>query len=58
MQGSAGQAEEMIQELLGRDNTRLVLHELRAWLRSPCTSLSEWDRIVQYRDESIMRQLR
>jgi hypothetical protein len=57
MQGSAGQAEEMILEFLGRDNTRLFLHELRAWLRSPCKSLSEWDRVVQYRDESIMRQL-
>jgi hypothetical protein len=54
MQGSAGQAEEMIREFLGRDNTRLFLHELRAWLRSPCTSLSEWDRLVQYRDEGVL----
>ncbi|KAK3295365.1 uncharacterized protein B0H64DRAFT_144967 [Chaetomium fimeti] len=56
MQGSAGQAEEMIQEFLGRDNTRLFLHELRAWLRSPCKSWGEWDRVVQYRDGNIMRQ--
>jgi hypothetical protein len=47
-QGSTGQAEKMIQEFLGRDNTRLFLHELRAWLRSPCQTLREYDRVVQY----------
>ncbi|KAG5926838.1 hypothetical protein E4U42_002916 [Claviceps africana] len=46
--GSAGQAEEMLSEFLGRDNTRLFLHELRAWLRSPYTKLDDWDRAVQY----------
>ncbi|KAF5673019.1 RING finger domain-containing protein [Fusarium heterosporum] len=46
--GSAGQAEEMIADFLGRDNTRLFLHELRAWLRSPYTKLADWDRAVQY----------
>ncbi|KAG5935785.1 hypothetical protein E4U53_000357 [Claviceps sorghi] len=46
--GSAGQAEEMVSEFLGRDNTRLFLHELRAWLRSPYTKLADWDRAVQY----------
>jgi hypothetical protein len=46
--GSAGQAEEMISDFLGRDNTRLFLHELRAWLRSPYTKLADWDRAVQY----------
>ncbi|KAF5022584.1 hypothetical protein F66182_5370 [Fusarium sp. NRRL 66182] len=46
--GSAGQAEDMISDFLGRDNTRLFLHELRAWLRSPYTKLSDWDRAVQY----------
>ncbi|SCO88469.1 related to RING finger domain protein [Fusarium oxysporum] len=46
--GSAGQAEEMISDFLGRDNTRLFLHELRAWLRSPYTKLVDWDRAVQY----------
>ncbi|RGP68166.1 hypothetical protein FLONG3_8241 [Fusarium longipes] len=46
--GSAGQAEEMISDFLGRDNTRLFLHELRAWLRSPYTKLEDWDRAVQY----------
>ncbi|KAH7237488.1 uncharacterized protein BKA55DRAFT_577583 [Fusarium redolens] len=46
--GSAGQAEEMISDFLGRDNTRLFLHELRAWLRSPYVKLADWDRAVQY----------
>jgi hypothetical protein len=48
MQGSGGQAEEMLQEFLGRENTRLFLHELKAWLRSPYMSLEDWDRAVQY----------
>lgn len=46
--GSAGQAQDMIAEFLGRDNTRLFLHEMRAWLRSPFTRLEDWDRAVQY----------
>ncbi|KAF5542874.1 RING finger domain-containing protein [Fusarium mexicanum] len=46
--GSAGQAEQMILDFLGRDSTRLFLHELRAWLRSPYTKLEDWDRAVQY----------
>lgn len=50
IQGSSGQAEEMLREFLGRENTRLFLHELRAWLRSPYTSLSDWDRHVQYKE--------
>lgn len=52
-QGSSGHAEDMIQEYLGRENTRLFLHELRAWLRSPCRYLSEWDRVVQYNPNSL-----
>ncbi|KAL8675429.1 MAG: hypothetical protein Q9168_000260 [Polycauliona sp. 1 TL-2023] len=50
VKGSGGQAEDMLQEFLGRDNTQLFLHELRAWLRSPYTSLEDWDRHVQYAD--------
>ena len=42
------QAEDMLQEFLGRDNTRLFLHELKAWLRSPYMTLEDWDRHVQY----------
>ena len=48
IKGSGGQAEDMLQEFLGRDNTKLFLHELRAWLRSPYVSLEDWDRHVQY----------
>ncbi|KAL8774972.1 MAG: hypothetical protein Q9209_000451 [Squamulea sp. 1 TL-2023] len=50
IKGSRGQAEDMLQEFLGRENTQLFLHELRAWLRSPYTSLEDWDRHVQYAD--------
>ena len=49
VKGSGGQAEDMLQDYLGRDNTRLFLHELRAWLRSPFRSLQNWDRNVQYK---------
>ncbi len=54
IQGSAAQAEDIIQELLGRENTRLFLHELKAWLRSPYGSLSTWDRVVQYNGGNTM----
>lgn len=55
IKGSGGQAEDMLQEFLGRDNTRLFLHELRAWLRSPYTSLEDWDRHVQYSETVVER---
>ncbi len=55
IKGSGGQAEDMLQEFLGRDNTRLFLHELRAWLRSPYTSLEDWDRHVQYSETPTER---
>lgn len=48
IQGSAGQAEDLIREFLGLENTRLFLHELKSWLRSPFGSLRAWDRAVQY----------
>ncbi|KAI2786511.1 hypothetical protein POX_g08897 [Penicillium oxalicum] len=48
IKGSAGQAEELLRDFLGRENARLFLHELLAWLRSPYTSLEDWDRHVQY----------
>lgn len=48
IQGSQGQAEDMLQEFLGRDNTRLLLHELKSFLRSPFLSLEAWDRAVRY----------
>ena len=51
IQGSAGEAENMISEYLGRQDTQLFLHELRAWLRSPYTRLEQWDEAVQYDGE-------
>lgn len=57
-QGSGGQAEELLQEFLGRDNTRLFLHELRSWLRSPYTELKDWDRHVQYNERPKREGLR
>ncbi|KAJ1324461.1 E3 ubiquitin-protein ligase Topors [Microdochium nivale] len=47
MQGSQGQAEEMLKDFLGRDNARLLLHELRSFLRTS-VSIEAWDREVQY----------
>ncbi len=51
IKGSGGQAEDMLQEFLGRANTQLFLHELKAWLRSPYTTLEDWDRHVQYAED-------
>lgn len=48
------QAEDMLQEFLGRDDTRLFLHELKSWLRSPYTTLEDWDRHVQYSHPTTM----
>lgn len=50
LKGSAGQAEELLRDFIGRENARLFLHELQAWLRSPYNSLEDWDRHVQYPD--------
>ncbi|KAF4305406.1 Zinc finger RING-type protein [Botryosphaeria dothidea] len=50
IKGPTGQAEDMLQEFIGRSNARLFLHELGAWLRSPYTRLEDWDRHVQYRE--------
>jgi len=56
IQGSGGQAGDLIQEFLGRENTRLFLHEIRAWLRSPYMNLEEWDRNVQYNESTIWEE--
>ena len=58
LRGPAGQAEEMLQEFLGREHAKLFLHELNAWLRSPYPRVEDWDRMVQYRENSSMRHLR
>ena len=52
------QAEDMLQEFLGRDNTRLFLHELKAWLRSPYMTLEDWDRHVQYNNNNTQSTIR
>ena len=57
IQCSTGQAEDLIQEFLGRKYTRLFLHELRAWLRSPFKWLSAWDRAIQYNSPSFTSPL-
>lgn len=48
LKGANGCAEDMVAEYLGRENARLLLHQLEAWLRSPFRRLDEWDREVQY----------
>jgi hypothetical protein len=48
IKASNGHAENLLSEFLGRDNSRLFLHELQSWLRSPLTKLDEWDQEVQY----------
>lgn len=48
IKGSAGQAEVLLKEHLGRKNARLFLHELENWMRSPFETLEEWDNFVQY----------
>jgi len=55
IQGSGGQAEEMLKDFLGRENTVLFLHELRAWLRSPYVNLQDWDSHVQYGEPDLRK---
>ncbi|RJE26759.1 RING finger [Aspergillus sclerotialis] len=55
IKGPAGQAEELLRDFLGRENAKLFLHELQAWLRSPFSSLEDWDRNVQYEDMESRR---
>ncbi|KAI0433136.1 hypothetical protein F5Y09DRAFT_299739 [Xylaria sp. FL1042] len=54
IQGSQGAAEDMLSEFLGRENTKLLLHELRNFLRSPW-SIEAWDRKVQYPSSRAQR---
>ncbi|PVH96587.1 hypothetical protein DM02DRAFT_534895 [Periconia macrospinosa] len=48
LKASNGHAEDLLQEYLGRPNTRLFLHELNAWMRSPYTRPRDWDLNTQY----------
>ncbi|KAF7544335.1 hypothetical protein G7046_g9809 [Stylonectria norvegica] len=45
-----GKAEEILREYLGEDHANTFLHELRAFLRSGCSTLKKWDERVQYGD--------
>ncbi|ROW07271.1 hypothetical protein VMCG_03846 [Cytospora schulzeri] len=47
----SGHAEDLLADFLGREHTKLFLHELRNFLRSPY-SVEAWDRHVQYDDDS------
>jgi hypothetical protein len=51
VKGSNGHAENLVAEFLGRDNSRLFLHELNTWLRSPYSKVEEWDQNVQYKED-------
>ncbi|KAI0876202.1 hypothetical protein GGS24DRAFT_247760 [Hypoxylon argillaceum] len=55
IQGSQGAAEDMLSEFLGRENTQVLLHELRNFLRSPW-SIETWDRKVQYPSSTVERE--
>ncbi|KAH7394052.1 hypothetical protein DE146DRAFT_757529 [Phaeosphaeria sp. MPI-PUGE-AT-0046c] len=48
LKASNGHAENLLAEFLGRENSRLFLHELQTWLRSPYIKLEEWDQEVHY----------
>lgn len=48
LKASNGHAENLLTEFLGRHHSRLFLHELNAWLRSPYTKVEDWDNEVQY----------
>jgi Ring finger domain len=50
IKGSGGHAEDLLTDFLARERTRIFLHELQAWLRSPYQNLRDWDRAVQYDD--------
>ncbi|PHH85185.1 hypothetical protein CDD83_786 [Cordyceps sp. RAO-2017] len=50
IRGSDGSLEDDLATHIGRENTRLLLHELQSFLRSPYQSLEDWDGAVQYAD--------
>ncbi|CAK3967390.1 ring finger domain [Lecanosticta acicola] len=50
LRGADGKTEELLKDVLGLENTRQLLHELEAWLRSPYVHLRDWDGHVQYAD--------
>ncbi|KAM7192487.1 RING U-box [Naviculisporaceae sp. PSN 640] len=55
-QDHTGYAEHLLSGHLPRDLARHLLHELRAWLRSPFQTPDEWYRAVQYPLENVVRE--
>lgn len=51
VKGADGHAEDVLSDYLGRDNTKLLLHELESWLKSPFQNLEAWDNYVQYAND-------
>lgn len=52
--GRATQMEDIIHDQLGRRRARLFIRELRSWIRSPYTTLEEWDSAVRYIGPEVM----
>jgi len=50
LKSATGAAEDMLADLLGRENAQTFCHEIYAFLRSPYKSLSDFDRSVQYKE--------
>jgi len=48
LKSATGAAEDMLTDLLGRQNAQTFCHEIHAFLRSPYKSLGDFDRQVQY----------
>lgn len=51
LRGADGKAEDLLEGFFGLENTRQLLHELGAWLKSPFERLAGWDACVQYKDQ-------
>lgn len=50
LKSATGAAEDMLADLLGRENAQIFCHEIHAFLRSPYKSLGDFDRSVQYKE--------
>ncbi|KAL7275928.1 hypothetical protein RUND412_001122 [Rhizina undulata] len=48
LKGANGAAEDLLAGYLGRVFAGVFCHELYEFLKSPCASVGEWDRRVQY----------
>lgn len=48
LKDSSGEVEQLLTRFLAEEYSRLFIHELQSWLRSPYERLEDWDRNVQY----------